>query len=801
MLKLAIRSWIRQPLLALAAGVTLALGIGASTALFSALNAILLEPLPYLRANEIYTVRTYYPNGRFTNGMMASEEMAQLAGLSDVVQSVAMALRRDAAMVTDAGPRQVVGYAVSDQFFPLFGVPPARGRWIAREDDVRGAPLVAVLSHGLWMTAYGGRPDVVGAPIQLGPVKGRIVGVAPPAFDAPVGADLWVNGYFWPDIGHYYEGYVRLRPGVSTTSLAPRLADVMAELGRKYPDQSLGRAFRLRSLLADTVGDLGPIVMILFAATSLLLVLASVNVANLLLARSTSRMREFGVMSALGAGRRRLFAQLAAESLMLAAAGGIAGVAGAFAVVRVLLHYGGAQLPRLDRLTFDPAVLAFGALLVVITGFGIGLAPALRLAGGEVVGVLHDSGRTVKGSRRAAAMSRIFIVAEIAACVALVAAAGRLVRAYDQLRGIDPGFDPRGRLVLNVLFPANDGYVSGSRLVAWWQSVDAALRHAGATEVAAASSLPLQHEWDSSTFVDLASRPNVPPEQRPNARERFVTPEFFKAMGMHLVGGRVFDEHDGPKTQPVAIVNEAFIRRNIGNHDPLREQITSIRFRRSPDGKLVPDPVFIVGVVSDARYASLTLAPEPIVYVPLTQVAQGRQSIVIRTSDAVPESHLPAFEAAVRAVDPSVIIEPSTMEALIDAALQRQRLGMALMSAFGATALLLAIVGMFGVLAFLVSQRTGEMAVRQAFGATRGRVFWMIVGNMAVVAGIGLLLGVLLAWWMGAMMSRYVYAVPAADPLVLGGSAALVAACALAATLVPARRAAMLEPAAALRQT
>jgi putative ABC transport system permease protein len=270
---------------------------------------------------------------------------------------------------------------------------------------------------------------------------------------------------------------------------------------------------------------------------------------------------------------------------------------------------------------------------------------------------------------------------------------------------------------------------------------------------------------------------------------------------MRLVAGRRFEDHDGPGTQPVAIVNEAFVRRNLAGGDPLREQILSLRFRRAPDGRFVPDPVFIVGVVSDVRYASLTLAPEPIVYMPLAQVAEGRQSIVVRTPDAFPATRLPAVEAAVRSVDSSVLIAPATMDALIDGALERQRLGTVLMSAFGAAALLLAVVGMFGVLAFLVSQRTAEMAVRQAFGATRARVFWMVVGNVAGVAAIGLLLGTMLAWWMGAMMSRYVYAVSPADPVVLTASAVLVALCALCATIIPARRAAMLEPATALRQT
>lgn len=797
MLTPTFRSLIRQPSFGLAAAGTLALGIAAPTALFSTVNTALLTPLPYPRSQDIYTVRTYFPSGRFTIGLVASEELETLQRFSDAVASTAAARRTDA-IVTDGTPRPIVAYGVSGRFFDLFGVPMARGRGVAPSDDVRGAAPVVVLSHAFWTTAHGARTDVVGKTITINERPVRVIGVARAGFDVPSGADAWFNLHLPPDnIGHYFDGYVRLRPGVTVASLQQRMRHAMKVLGRKYPDQEQGRAFRLTPLLDATVGDLQPILLILFAATGLLLVHAAVNVVNLTLARSTGRTREMAVRAALGASRRRIIAHVVAESLLLSVVGGLAGLAGAYAGMQVLMRAGGSRLPRLDALTFDGTVLAFAAALMVATGLIVGLVPALRLATSDVAWLMNEGGRGMHGSHRTRRLLRSFVVAEIAVAVALVAAAARLVMSYERLARVDPGFDPRGRLVLDVLLPPS--YATRERLAAWWEPVEARLRGAGATRVAAASSLPLEHEWDITTFVDIVSKPGIPPAERPNGRLRRVTPGFFSAMGIRLLKGRDFSTQDRPDSPPVTVVNEAFVRRSLSDVDPLRERVKGFSFR-IVDGRPVAREVAIVGVVADVRYAGLAAIPEPIVYVPASQSASLRQSIVITTSGGHPEHQAAAFKAVVQSVDPTVTVDAHSLSASVAASLERPRLGMWLMTGFGLAALALAMVGVFGVIAYASAQRTGEMAIRQALGATRLGVFWTIVGEGGGAAAIGIGAGTIIAWWTGVLIGRYVYEVRAGDPAVLVGSALAVAVVAISATLFPAVRAAGREPARALRQ-
>ncbi|HEX5474627.1 MAG TPA: ABC transporter permease [Vicinamibacterales bacterium] len=792
----ALRRLVRQPSFALAAVGTLALGIATATALFSTVNAVLLTPLPYAHPKDLYTVRTYFPSGRFTIGLVASEELGALEASSRAVVATAGAVRMDAALTTDVSARQVVAYGVTDGFFDLFGLPMAAGRAIGPADDVRGAPPVVVLSHALWSTQYGARRDVVGSTILLRDHAVRVVGVAAPDFDEPAGTDVWFNTYAAPDdIGHYFEGYVRLKPGTSLDSLRVPMEGTMAALGRKHPDQDLGRAYRLRPLLEATVGDFGPILLILFGATGLLLVLAVVNVTNLMLARSTGRAREIAVRAALGASRRRILVHLVAESLLLSAVGGVVGLAGAYAAVRVLLRIGGSRLPRLDALTFDVTVVGFAAALAIASGLLVGIVPALRLARGDIARVMNDTGRSVRGSRTTRRLLAVFVTAEIAVAVALVAGASRLVRSYDRLQRIDPGFTADGRLAIDVLLP--QAYGNPARHAAWWQSVEARLRGAGATHVAAASSLPLAHEWDSTTFVDILSEPGIPPDKRPNGRLRLVTPGFFSTMGMRLLAGRAFTGDDRLDSQPVAIVNEVFVKRYLEGRDPLRERIEGFRYH-VVDRRPVPDAVAIVGVAADVKYAALTAAAEPVVYVPMSQYFNLRASIVVTTADGHPERRAGQFRAALHDADPKVPARFSSLTALVASSLDRQRLGMWLMSGFGIAALLLAMVGVFGVVAYVVAQRTGEMAIRQALGATRPQVFWMIVRDGGRVAAIGIAAGLLIAWWTGRLIGGYLYDVRPGDPVVLAGSALVVAVVALSATLVPARRAAAVELARSL---
>ena len=559
----------------LTASATLAIGIGAATALFSTIDAAILKPLPYPRAQDIFTVRTYYPNGRFTSGLVGVEELDGLKAYADAVSRTAATLRTDVGLTVDGVTRQAVAFSVSEGFFDLFGLPFTIGQGFTAADHRLRAPRTVVISHRLWQSAFGGRPDAVGRTVTLSGTAAQVVAVAARDFDVPAGTDLWLNLSLPPSgVGHVYDAFVRVKPGVSIEALRPRMARTMEELGRKYPDQEKDRAYRLVSLLDDLVGDLRPVLVIVFAATGLLLALAVANVTNLTLARGTSRTREVAIRAALGASRRRLVGEAIADSLLIAVCGGMIGVTLASIGTTLLLRAGAAHLPRLAGVSFDLRVLGFALAATTLTGVLVGIAPSMRMGETDIASLMNESGRSVRGSRKTRRLLGAFVVVEIAISVALVAGAGRLIRSFDNLQRIDPGFDPRGVLAVDVLLPRT--YNSIQRVDGWWQEVDRHLHGLGATHVAAASALPLQHEWDSTTFVDIASQPDVLPEKRPNGRLRRITPGFFSAMGVRLQAGRPFSDSDNAAAPPVVIVNQALVRRFLGTADPLRERFKGL---------------------------------------------------------------------------------------------------------------------------------------------------------------------------------------------------------------------------------
>jgi putative ABC transport system permease protein len=486
------------------------------------------------------------------------------------------------------------------------------------------------------------------------------------------------------------------------------------------------------------------------------------------------------------------------ESLLTALCGGAAGVAVGFAGTKLLLRAGAAHLPRLSEVSFDLRVLAFALGVTAVTGILVGIAPAVRMADTDIAMLLNESGRSVRGSRKTRRLLGAFVVAEVAIAVALVAGAGRLIRSFDNLQRIDPGFDPRGVLAIDVLLPYS--YNSMARLDAWWRDVDRGARAAGAAQVAAASALPLQREWDSTTFVDLASQPGVLPEKRPNGRMRRISPDFFTVMGIRLHAGRMFSDADNAAAPPAVIVNQAFVRRFLGTADPLRDRIKGFGFVMV-DGKPQPRDAAIVGVVGDVQYAGLGQAPEPTVYVPFAQVPSGRLTIVVRAAGGDSELLIPQLRRALAQIDPAVPTDFHPVSSLVSAALERQRVGMLLMILFGIAALALSLIGVFSVISYVVAQRTGEMAIRQALGASRAHIFWLIGGQGGRLALAGVAFGLALAWWMGRLVSAYVFHVTPGDPLVLAASAGLVCAAAACATLRPAWMAATREARVGLRDS
>ena len=780
---------------------TLGLGIAAPTALFTIVNALLIQPLPYARAKDIYTVRTTMTDGRFTIGLLASEEIGALRRSTDVIDASAMVTRLDDTVVTDATSRQVTTFGVSEGFFDLFGVPMARGRSFVAEDytntTVGTTVRNAVLAHRAWVALFGADPAIVGRTIRLASGPALVVGVAPVAFDLPRDADLWIALHFPETVGHGFDGYVRFRPGLTPAALQASLGPMWHDLAIKYPDMERNRAFVMQPLLQSIVGDLGPIAVIALAATGVLLLLAIVNVANLVLARGAARSREIAVRTTLGATTGDLVRQLLGESLAIAAAATAAGVSLAYLAVRAIVAIGGDALPRGAAIHFNPAVWVFATLVMVVSGIAIALLPAARMAAPNLAAAMNEGGRSALHGRSTKRTLGLMVVVELALAIALVSGAGRLLLSMAHLLAIDPGFDARNRLIVDVLLPRAT-YRDPARVDAWADDAAGRLRALGASSVATASSLPLRHEWDSTSFVDIVDHP-MAPDHRPNGRVRIVSPEFFGALHIPVVAGRTFAAGDRRGGAPVVIVNRAWVRKFIPDENPLATRVELGYFARRVGAQFVVDPAAIVGVAGDVQYSNLTQDPEPIVYVCDAQVPTWRRSLVVQADDGAAEKLVPQIRTALQALDPEVPVEFDTMAHGVASALTWPKLGLMLMSTFGVAGLVLAASGVFGVIAFVVAQRLNEMAVRLAIGATRGQLFRLVLLDTLRLTATGLATGLLLAWWTGQLMGRYVYHVAPANLLVLGGSALAVLAVALIATLPLAGRAATIEPSRALR--
>jgi putative ABC transport system permease protein len=727
--RFAVRQLARTPLFSIAAAATIAIGIGATTAIFSTVNATLLRPLPFPRASELIAIRTRYSDGKVTSGLVAPVEINRLNdGRVSIVRSVGVSSQPfDATMIRDtAAPVHVVGIGVTEGFFDVLGMPIAVGRSFVHDDHLvaPNAPLRLVLSEHMWTAMFDRDPAAVGKTIRFAEnpnIHTTIVGIAGPLADYPRGTDFWFAMQFPADATpHILDGILRLKPGVSLERLRAEMAVVMTGLARDFPGTDSGREYVVQPLVHQIVGDVRSTLLIILGATALLLLLASVNVTNLLLARGATRMREVAIRAAIGASRSRIVSQLLTEAMVLAAIGAVAGVALAFAGVRLLLVLGASKLPRLDSVPFDANVMVFALVVLLATGFAMGIPPAWRLAKSDIRSLVNESGRSASGSRATSRTMAMMIVVEIALAITLVAGAGWLVQSFSRLRSTDPGFVADGRLVADVR--ATRSFTSLDQAATWTRTLLERLRATpGVSAVGASSTFPLTADRDGMLFIEFQGQ-HSPPGRNPGARSRTATPGFFEAMGMRIVAGRSFTDDDRADTARVAIVNRTFVRRYLTDREPLGVQFIF--------GYPAPDPRTtwkIVGVVADARYKSLAEEPEPAFYVPPNQSFIGpRQAVVISTRSADPARLVPALRSQLKDLDSQVVVEYEPATALVAGTLGRQQLGMTLMLIFGATALTLAAVGIYGVIAYAAAQRRGEMATRIALGPDSRPLFMLL---------------------------------------------------------------------------
>ena len=800
-LRYALRGLIGSPSFTAVALVTLALGIAATAAIFSTVNATLLRPLPYLRSSELVDVRTRLVDGRVTTGMVSAAELELLKHMPALVERVSGYYTPFEASLTrdDGTPVSVRLAGITEGFFDVLGLPMTAGRPFTPEETRsagRDAPLLVVVSHGAWVRLFGSDPGLVGQAIRFAevPVGITVVGVASPLADLPGNVDFWFNGRNSPtDVAHVINVIARLKPGATIAQVFADGNAAMRQLGTTVPSAE-GREWVMKPLVTALVGDLGPLLLIALGATGLLLALACVNVTNLLLARGVGRTREIAVRTALGAGQGRIIRQLLTESMVLAAAGAVLGFALAAGAVRLLLALGGSTLPRLESVPIDTTMLLFAVGVLVVSGLVMGVMPAWRLSRADVRTLLNESTRNTSSGVSTSRVMSGLIVAEIALAIALVAGAGWLVQSFARLRAVDPGFVPQGRLVVDVR--PTRAFPEPKAAFAYADDLLNRIKAASpSAKVGGGATVPLRGDPVNALNVELQGEV-VDPNRIRGAQIRHVTAGYFDALGIRLVSGRRFNDDDRPTTERVAIVNRAFVRQYYPDRDPLAGAF----FYGYPqvDRKTVTR---IVGVVDDVRFKSLAEADEAALYLPVSQAGFPfvRSLIVIAPADGNASALIGPLRDTLNRFDPQLVVKFATGEEILSRTTQRQELGMTLMLVFGAMALVLAGVGIYGVIAYAVEQRRTELATRIALGAPTPQVFRMLLGTGQRLAAVGVVIGLVAAYAGGRVVASYLYAMRAADPVVLVSAGAIVALVTIAATMIPAARGSRVDPVRALR--
>jgi predicted permease len=805
-LRYGLRMLTKNPGFTVVAVVTLALGIGANTALFSVVNGVLLNPLPYPESNRL--VALYSHDANYTQASISYPNFLDWVRDNRSFSALA-AFRGDDFNLTGSGePERVPVEMVSASFFPLLGVRPVLGRTFRPEEDQVGAAPVVLIGGGFWKRKFGAAPDAVGKTLTLNGVAYNIVGVIPESFRY-IGGNFHRSDVYTP-IGQFNEPMFRnrgaamgmdavgrLKPGVSFEQAKADMDALARHQAEQYPDSDKGRGVTLIPLKQSMVGDIQPFLLLLLAGVGFVLLIACVNVANLLLARSTARTREFAIRTALGAHRGRVIRQLLTESILLASAGGSLGLLLASWGTQAALKVLPSALPRVEEIHMDVRVLLFTLAASVLAGILFGLAPALKNSQLDLHKTLKEGGRGLSGARHRA--QRSFVVAEMALAVVLLAGAGLMFRSLARLSRVDPGFDPHNLLTFYSSFPPLS---SPDDIRATWRRMEENL-HAIPGIVAASltvGSVPMGN--DSSVRFWLEGQPK--PVNRSEMKVSLlyaVQPDYLNVMRTPLRRGRFLSTTDTEHSPVVIVIDERFRQLYFGNQDPIGKRINFLGVNLTAE---------IVGVVGHVKQGGLeeglTSPVQAQIYINLAQTpdqviflyASGT-GVVVRTAGS-PAAQVGLIRHAVDQVNSQqAMYNIRTMDEIISESLGARRFSMILLGIFAALALLMACVGIYGVISYLAGQRTHEIGIRMALGASRPAVLWMILGDGAKMALVGVAIGLVAAFGLTCLMANMLFGVSAHDPLSFAAVAGLLIVVALAACYVPARRAMKVDPMVALR--
>ncbi len=796
-LKYAFRMLLKSPAFSIIAVITLALGIGANSAIFSVINTVLLQPLSFPKPNELAMLWSAPDNGAghethsFPDYQDFREQAKSFAALTAYTQASTVLNNGSDAI-------ELRGLAATSDIFAVLRVSPMLGRAFTRAEDNVDSRVV-ILTYEAWQRYFNGDPNILGRQLRLALKPYSVIGVMPPGFRFPVGERSEylmpvhpLVAWAIPNRGsHFFRALGRLQPGVSVNQARAEAAAIAARLEKQYPNTNTDRSATVVSFHQDLTGDVRPALLVVLAAVFLVLLIACANVANLLLARATARQREIAIRTALGASRVRIVRQLLAEGFLLALFGAIGGLLLAWWSVDLLRVLGPQDVPRLDEVRINGVVIIFTLAIALVSTLLFALVPALQVTRSNVNASLQEGNRSGAGpeSQR---LRGILVVSQVALSLLLLAGAGLLIRSFGNLRATNPGFDPRQVLTADFVLPRGKYPEREQQRQFYERFLPRLAALPGVEAVGGVSPLPFSDN-DSANSFWIAGRPDPGPGNHPDASNLIVLGNYFQAMRIPLLAGRFFNERDNKDSVPVVMVNQTLAQKFFPNTNPLGQHLLI-------DQEKSALSVEIVGVVGSSRHDSLAVAPKPEFYLPQTQNPLRASYLVFRMRTANPSGLQASLRRVIKEIDGELFVpEVAPMETLISGTLAQPRFNMLLLGSFAGVAMMLAAIGIYGVIAYSVAQRTREIGIRMALGAQRSHVLQMILRQSMIIIGIGLTIGLLGALVLTRWMVSLLYGVSAHDFSTYGFVLALLAGAGFLASYVPARRATKVDPMIALR--
>jgi putative ABC transport system permease protein len=796
-IRYGLRALLSKPAFTIVAVLALALGIGANTAIFSVVNSVLLRPLAYPESERLVMVWEERTSLGFPADTPAPANFFDWREQQSVFEDMAAMADRAFNLTGTGEPEKIEGQRVSASFFPLFGVAPMRGRAFLPEDDMPESSPVVIIGHALWQRRFGGDEGLLNQTISLNGQPHTVVGIMPPGFDFPERNQMWVPIAFSQDEAsrrgsHYLMVVARLKQGVSLTQAQTEMSAIAARLEQQYPQTNTALGAKVVPIHEELVGNLRPALLILLGAVALVLLIACANVANLLLARAASRQKEIAIRSALGANRSRLVRQFLTESMLLSITGGAAGLLLAFAGLKALTALIPPELFRGREISMDGSVLIFTIALSLLTGAIFGLAPAMQAAKINLNETLKEGGKGTVAPSRPRLRSAL-VIAEIALALVLLVGAGLLINSFLRLSNVEAGFKTDNLLTVEVVPQQNKYDTVEKRTAFYTQVLERVGALAGVESAGVITNLPLTFKGNNASFT-VEGLPEPPPDQVAIAATRLISPDYFRTMSIQLVSGRGFTRQDINDRAQVAIISETMARTYWPGEEAIGKRIKIGRYSSTNPW------ITIIGVAANVRQFELETETRPQLYLPYSQLDffEPRHLVVKTTGD--PLSFVASAREAVWSVDrDQPVSNVSTMETIVSESLAGRRLTMLLLGIFAGLALLLAAVGIYGLISYAVTQRTHEIGIRMALGANSRNVLGMVVGDSIRMIAIGVGVGLAAAFFLTRFMRSLLFGVSETDPVTFAVIPALLAAVALAATYIPARRATRVDPMVALR--